>query len=71
MIIIDTAEMREVNAGAKIIVTAKCRVCGKKYKATCTYWSFILFHKAYAKNCATIAANSKANECANNDAIKW
>ena len=68
---VNTAEMREVNAGAKLTVTAKCSVCGKKYKSTLTYYKWIPFHKAYVKNLATIQAYDKAKECANNDAMKW
>ena len=53
---VNTAEMRAVEGGKKVTVTAKCSKCGKKFKGTENYYWFQIDGYKRAKRRATIYA---------------
>ena len=68
---LNTMEMRSVDGGATAKFTAKCRVCGKKYTVKQNYSTWNLWAVLTVPRLVETTARKKANNCANNDALKW
>ena len=63
MKVMNAAEMKNVNAGAKVTKSATCSWCGKKHSYTASSWIYLV---AYCV--AVIGASNLAKKCAKNDA---